>query len=471
MTDSRVVVVNSATATSATKAGDYRTTLIIDTHFDTLSRVRVFAPGEETEITAGTPLRNALTAAFSTNTKPALVRVAKAKGTATYTPVGVAEGNEYGFSITVNDAGTETTQNETYTVLAAGDAQDVCDALKTQFDLVTAITDVVTLTVVGTGDDAVLQISLDDNTDDFAITTFTGNYTLTGVASETPVDTLDDVVTYTNEFSFVCATSHVPSYQAALAAAIGSYEEKKYFTSTQLATGYEDWDGESVPNANDVPAVFRFNNYQRAHCHYNHQADTLFPELRMISTFTRLEPGRQNWQYASLPGVALAQRADLSRPLTTSDQLNLKATYASTDISLGGVTVSGGYEGSGNRMADGTRIEVLWWTDRASQKIKQLWETLLLRNDKLGMNDFDIPKFRNVADTWLRNEASAAGRTAALDPDNPPKIVMPTPSEIEFADKVSGTLRNIEVTAYYDASIDNVISNLTVTFFDPATEG
>jgi hypothetical protein len=191
----------------------------------------------------------------------------------------------------------------------------------------------------------------------------------------------------------------------------------------------------------------------------------------MISTFTRLEPGRQNWQFKKLDGLGIAQIADLSRPLSAGELINIKNANGSTIVNMGGVAVLSGYEGSGNRMADGTAIEIIWWLDRASQKIKQLWETLLLKSDKLGMNRFDIPKFRNVANYWLAGEASTAGRTAALDPNNPPKITMPSPDEIAFAEKVSGTLNNIDITAYYDPSIDNVISNLTVTFYDPAEEG
>lgn len=471
MTDSRIVVINSSTAVTATKEGDYRTTLILDTHFDTLDRVRTFAPDEQSTVPVGTPLRRALDAAFTPVTKPKFVLVGRSKGTATYAPVGVADGNEYGFTLNVDDAGTVTSQNETYTTGAAETAEDIVTALKTQFDLVTAITDVVTLTVVGTGADAVLQISLDDSSDDFSITTFTGDYTLTGTPTETGQETIDEVLTINDQFTFVVATSHTPSYQNALASVIGSYNNKLYFTSSQLSENYGTWDGTSIPAANNVMATFKYNGYGSAHCNYHHEADTKYPELLMISLFTRLEPGLQEWQFNRETVLPIAQRADLSKPLTTGDQTNIQNAGGSTTINLGGKAVFGGYEGSGGKMADGTAIQVRWWAIYAEIKIKALWETLILNSDKLGMNRFDIPKFRNLANGFLRRQASTLGRTAALDPDNPPKLVFPDPSDIVFADKVSGTLQNISITAYYDPAITNVITDLLVTYFDPDLEG
>ena len=170
MTNPNIVVVNSTVQQTGVDAGDYKTQIIIDTHFSTFDRVTSYASGGYSSVPTGSALRKALDAAFSPDIIPNIVKVGRSKGTAVYAPSGVADGNEYGFTITVDDAGVQTAQNETYTTGVGEDAEDIVTALKTQFDLVSAITDVVTLTVVGTGADAVLQIALDDSSDDFTIT-------------------------------------------------------------------------------------------------------------------------------------------------------------------------------------------------------------------------------------------------------------------------------------------------------------
>jgi hypothetical protein len=137
----------------------------------------------------------------------------------------------------------------------------------------------------------------------------------------------------------------------------------------------------------------------------------------------------------------------------------------------GGQSYVGGYDGGGNRMANGVRIESVYWTDRAAQVLKSRALTLLLNKNKMGMNDNDIAMVIGSFYTWLNTQVSTIGSTYALDPIRPFKITYPKASEISFDDKVAGLLQGITITAYSDASIDKIIADLTVTFYDPSLEG
>lgn len=468
MTDPRIIVVNTTIAQTAEPTADYKTQLIVDCNHLTFDRISTYAAGGYTTIPSGTLLKTALDAAFSTDVKPATVKVGRAKGAATYTPVGVADGNEYGFTITVKDG---YSLEETYTTGVGEDAQDIADALKAQFDLDANITDHVSLTVSGTGADAVLVVALVSGDDDFTVTNFTGDYTLTGTASETAGDTLDAIVEIDNGFTFITATDHTPAYQVALAAKTETLAEKMYHTSTDLAEAYATWDQVTIPDSNDVAGLFRFNNYSKSHCMYHHLADN-YIEMARVSEYSWMEPGTTDWQNTPLSGYPLAQVADLSRPINDAEQIQLKNRYAATTVSIiglaGGSPVVGGYEGLGNRMADGIRIETLHWSYRATQVIKQRMATIFLNSRKVGMNDRDINRLRGAITTWLDTQVSNDSGAKALDPVRPYKLTMPKASDISFEDKVAGVLNGINLIAYTDASVGQVVIDLTVTFNNPS---
>jgi len=255
-----------------------------------------------------------------------------------------------------------------------------------------------------------------------------------------------------------------------MAAAVQALIYKKYMTSSQLAENYGSWDEVSIPTANDVAATMAYNGYTRTNVYYHHDADNLYPEMRRVTRFSLPEPGRSNFQYKLLSGVGLAQTADGSRKLNPQELLELKKKYATTSVRDGGVTFVGGYDGLGNRMASGVRIESIYWTDRAAQKIKQIVLSYFLNREKVGLNDADISAIVGGIETWLDSQVSAVGSTFALNPLRPYKIDYPKAKDITFADQVAGLLQNLTITAYSDASMDKADIDLVVTFFDPALE-
>ncbi len=465
MTDPRIVVVNSEIAQTGAIAADYRTQLIVDCNHSTFNRVSTYAAGGYNSVPTGSKLRKALDAAFSVPVKPAVVKVGRAKGVATYAPVGVATGSTHGFTITVLDG---ETLNATYVATVGETAQDVVTELKALFDLEADITAHVTLAVVGTGSAATLTITPVSANDDFTLTNFTGNSIVSGTATEVPSDTLAAILDQDPDFTFVTSTSHTASYQTAMMAAIEVLEDKLYFTSSADAANYGTWVTTAVPNSADVSAVAKFNNYTKTHVQYHHLADN-YIEMARVSRFSYLEPGTTDWQYKELPGFGLAQVADGSRPLNAAELLQLKNKSASTVIRLGGLPRVGGMDGMGNRMGDGIRIESRHFVIRASHKFKELVATMFLNRNKIGMNDSDINAVGGALKSWLDTQISTPGKTAALDPVRPYIIKLPRAKDIPFEDKVSGFLNGIEVTAYADASTGKITIGFTVTFNNPST--
>lgn len=462
MTNPNIVVVNSTISQTGVDAGDYKTLLIVDPHWSSFDRVTSYAAGGYTDIPTTTKLYKALNAAFSQDLKPSVVKVGRAKGAAVYTPSAVAETKEYGFTITVKDG---YSLNETYTTGAAETAEDVVTALKTQFDLDSDITDHVTLTVSGTGAAAALIISLVASADDYTVTTFTGDYTLEGTASEAAADTLEAISDVDDDWSWLVTTSHTPSYQTAMASAVEALIYKKYFTSSQLEENYESWDEVSVPDPNNVGALIVYGGYTRTNVFYDHEADTKFPEAARYSKFALKEPGRSDFQCKEIVGFGRPSfRADASQQLNKQEILNLEQNFVTTIVRQGGLNLVAGNNGQGNRMASGVRIETKYWTDRAAQVIEQRVLSLKVNKDKLGFNDDDISSIKGTIESWLDTQVSTIGSTYALDPVRPFQVIVPKYKDISFEDKVAGLLQGIQVIAYSDASIDKVIVDLNVTF-------
>ena len=467
MANPQITVVNASLQVQGAAASDYSTLLIVDCNHLSLDRSAVYTglDSYSNTVPSGSALRKALDSAFSALPKPPQVVAGRAKGKAVLAPTGVADGIDFDFTIEVEDGHSLAVS---YTAGAAETAEDVATGLKADIDLDTDITDHVTATVVGTGADAVLELSLVASTDDFFLSAITDNLTVTGVASEAPADTLTAIREFNSQWTWIVSTDHTPSYQGTMAATATTLG-KLYVTSTNLEEAYGVWDGVSTPDSNDIGALFAFNEYNYAHCMYHDQADS-YPEAARITQFTHLKPGRSNFQYKSLSGFGVAQIADGTRALNDTELFNLSGKNISTILSYAGQSVVGGYKGTGNRMGSGTRMETMAVLVYFQQELKRKADSLLLRFPKLGMNENDFNKFRNSWQSFLDRNVSTASETAALDPYKPYTIEMPRPEDVSFEDRVDGILQDVKITCYLDASIDSAVINLVLTYRDPALE-
>lgn len=469
MTDPNITVINASLQVQSAAALDYSTVLIVDCNHLTFNRATVYTGPDSYSLTVptGSALRKALDSAFSVTPQPPQVVVGRSKGTATLTPTSVADGSVHDFDLEVADG---ETVNVSYTTGTSETAEDIATGWKADIDANTDITDHVTATVVGTGADAVLTISLVSSTDDFIVSNLTDNITITGTSTEAIGDTLTEVSQFNSQWTYITSTDHTPSYQVSAAAA-ASTREKPYITSTGLEEAYAAWDGTSTPDSNDVGATFAFNQYNFAHCFYHNNADD-YPEMARITRFTYLKPGRDNFQYQTLPGFGLAQIVDGTRALNPTELFNLAEKNISTIVTLGGSSVVGGMNGKGNRMSSGVRIETIAVLNYFRQELGRRTDTLLLRKPKLAMNDGDIGMFVNAWEYFLEDNVSGgAGDARALDPVLPYRIDVPKAKDISFEDRAEGLFENTNITCYLDASIDKVVLNIALTFRDPAQEG
>ena len=452
--------VNASLQLTAAAAIDYSTVLIVDCNHLTTDRTTVYTSvdGYSSVVPSGTPLRKMLDSAFSSSAAPAKVVVGRAKGDAIVTPADAIESDTYSFTIEVKDG---YSLSVSHTTASLEDQEDIATAWKALIDGDSNISDHVDATVTGTGVDASLTLTLvDSDSDDFALSDETDNVSYVSVISESPADSISGIREVNTDWTYIVATDHSPTYQDAMAVVATIYQ-KLYVTSTALEEAYQAWDGTSTPDANNIPAVFRFNQYNFAHCVYSHQADE-YPEAVRITEFTDVKPGKDDFQYKNLAGFQLAQIADGSRALNGNELYNLQNTYASTFISLGGVTVIGG-----NRVASGVRIEAIAVLNYFRQELQRKADTLMLRMRKLGINDNDIGLLRNVWATFLSSNVSVSGNTQALDPYKPYVITLPKAADYSFEERAEGTITG-SVVCYLDASIDSTVLNMTLTYRDPA---
>lgn len=468
MATTNTIIINKILQVTAAQAIDYSTLLIVDCNHLSFDRTTTYGGVLDyaTTIPSESNLAKALNSAFSVQTPPSEVVAGRAKGTAILSFPSVAETDAFDATITVLDGETVTAS---YVAAALDDAEVVATALKADIDAITDITDHVTATVVGTGVDAVLEISLVTDDDDFTVTNITDTIVVTGRATEPALTTLVEIENFNPDWTFIVSTDHTPSYQLSMAEA-ATLLQQPYFTSSNNSLLYSAWDGESTPDSNDIAALFAFNQYDYAHVTYHHQADD-YPEAARLTRFSTKKPGTSNYQYKAIGNFPLAQISDSTRALNTTELVNLKNKNCSTVINEGGEFVIGGYQGRGNRMASGKRIETIAFSIYASQEIKRRLSTLNLRFDKLAMNDKDFNLMKSVIAFFLdQNVSIGAGQAQALNPIKPYTITFPKASEIPFEDKADGILQNVKVVCYLDPSIDRSIIDLTFTFLDPALE-
>lgn len=462
MADNNIIRIVTSLATASAQAADYSTLLIVDTNHNSLTRLVQYTNSNYTTVAAGTPLRKALTSAFSATVKPPLVLAGRSKGTTTVTPTGVADGQLYEFSIEVADGATVTAS---YTAGAAEDEQDVVTGLKADIDLVTGVTDHVTATVVGTGADAVLEISLVASEDDYRVYGETANIDFSFTTTEAAADSLAAIIEQGRGFTHVISTDHTPAYVASMFAACNVLR-KPFFTSSSLIENINtNYDGETAPAANDIAGVLAHNNYLYGHVMYHERASD-YPEAVRVTQFTWLEPGTSDWQYKSLPGFGVAQHPTEGRPLNDTELVNLESKTASTILNEGGLSVISGRTGSGNRVGTGDRIEHVAWGLYAESKLTQRLRTLKFRKHKLGMNDSDINLVKGTMESWLNTQISQPGQAKAINPKAKWVIEFPKAKDLSFESQSSGLLESISVTVYMDASIDAIHAvpfNLTFT--------
>lgn len=452
-------VVNAELQLTAAAALDYSTVLILDAHHDSFERTTVYtSPDDYTSVPVGTPLRRALDSAFSASVRPSRVVVGRARGTFILTPSDIEETETYSFTIQILDGVTETING---TVDPGDTAEELAEAWFTSIDGSTDLTDHITAVVVGSGADAVLEISANTADDDFNVSGVSAGITTESVITESAADILENVSNFNTDWTYITSTDHTPSFQLSLGAQ-AAVLNKPYFTSTDLPVAYSAWAGiDVVPDPDDVGAQFAFNGNRFAHVMYHDRASD-YPEMARITEFTFLRPGEDAFNYKTLTGFGLALIEDGSRRLSTNELSNLQQRNMSTIVNLGGQPVV-----AGNRMATGIRIEAIAFSLYATQELGRRLDTLFLNGRKFGMNDADLGVMRNSISSWLNTNVSTPGRAKALDPHVPYTLLFPRARDISFEDRVDGIVR-FEAILYLDASIDSTRLNLTLTYRDPA---
>lgn len=460
MTNANITLVSPQLAVTAAQAVSTSTLVIIDTNHNSFDRTAIYTSSDYVSQTvAGTPLRAALNSAFLPSPKNSFVVAGRAKGTASLAPQDVADGELYEVTITVADGASVVAS---YTASVAEDAEDACTALKADIDAVTDITDHVTATVVGTGADAVLEVSLNTSDDDYTLSALSENLEVTYTTTEAATDTLSEIQKfYTDGFGFVISTDHTVTYVASMMAAC-EVANKIYVTSTQASDAYSTlFDGVTAPASSDVGAVAKFNQYEFTHVMYHDKADTEFPEAARITEFNWITPGETNWEHKSI-GFGVAQNVSEGRALSDGELINLASRNMSTVLSAKKNIVVAGWTGTGNRVATGARIEHVNFGQFAKENLETILMNYLVRVRKEGMNDAGIGRVKGQMEAWLNRYV---GPQQALNPARPYKLVFPKASDLSFEDQASGLLQSTTAELYMNASIDAIhVVPLTITF-------
>lgn len=415
--------------TTAPKISGFTDLIFIGSHRWFPERVRIYtskdALAEDMPTTSNEYIAGSL--AFSQKRPPDKIYIGRREADATLTPLNVAEGTVYTFTITVNDGDSALAQ---ITATAGQTAENIATAAKAVIDGDANVAAHVTATVVGTGAAATLEIVATASGDVFSLTAI-DNWGFEFSSTETAAEVKAAVAAENNNWYCVTTDDHSETFVTAMAAAVAG-ERKAYFVGLQEKTSISTAYSEA---ATDIAAKLRQLGYLNTAVYWHHEADTKFPETGYFASSGGYTPGEVTWINYPIIGIDVAKNPDTGLELSETEQLNLINRYASYSAinNLGTNTVFGGKTASGNWI-DEIRFSHYW-----PAKIEEGVGILILNQQgtKLG-GDKGIAAVKSACDTVSERLVTTSTKARGLDYF---KFTFPRNKDIPPADRASRVLR------------------------------
>lgn len=438
-------------ATSGVSRTGFGTPVFIGAHRWFPERMRTYTSvtGAAVDLPAGSDELIAVTAMFSQDRTPTVVKVGRREEDLILTPDVPAQDDVYSFTITDTDGDV---LNVAYTALVTDtDAEAIVDALKLLLDGDANIAAHVTSTKVGTGASATLQLSPILTTDTFhvaALVKLTDSYTATEVAATC----LSAVEAVDNDFYFITTHDHTEAWVLAMAAAVEA-RSKLYFMSTADTATIATL---AVP-ATDILGKITDLNYYRTVGMYHNTADTSFPECAWIGRCGPEDPGTITWANMKLAGVSAPLGAG-GLVLTATEELNLSARNANFVQTVGGIDITRQGQVMGEEW-----IDVIRGRDLLEARITEAYQNLLINAGKIPFTDSGINMVRSVLTTVLTRYTETPSSPNILEAGDTYTIDFDLAKDVSAGDKAARTF-NGSFTAYLSGAIHVVTVTGSLTY-------
>jgi hypothetical protein len=289
------------------------------------------------------------------------------------------------------------------------------------------------------------QFGISANTpgDWYAYTDVTGNLGVTDSTGE-PVTTLtsdlDAIAAADPDFYGVCVPDAASAEQIEAVATWTESNERIYIAHTMDS-------GVPTSAIDDIASTLRDNSFRRTHAQYQRTGHGDFPDAAMLGRMLPTEPGAATWEYKTLAGVPVDDPS-------ATEKTYLADKNAGWYESLSGANVT-----RNSRMADGTFIDVVIFTDWLRVRIQERIAAFFIARDKVPYTDGSVEALKGEISAVLKLGIAVGGLAA----DPAPTVTAPKVADVPVADRENRHLPDIRFSArlagaIHKATVRGVVS-------------
>lgn len=354
----------------------------------------------------------------------------------------------YSISMSTGDA----VSSASYKSLTTDDAETILGVLATSLASGAAES---TATVVGTGEDATLEI-VDTGATASVVDSasyLNSSFVSTEAAASLFAEILEEAE---QDFYFLTAEDHTEEFVLQMAAEVeatnSSDYPKQYCFSIQEAGTLTP----PVDPAVDTLGKSQELGYTRTAGRWHHNADTIFPEVWITAKMGQYIAGTSNWKFKIPTGIDAAKDLVTGKNLSSSKQGYIKDRNGSWFGIERGVNFN-----HGGKVASGEWADII----RSVDYMNDLIETRLLNlqlntsvNGKISFTSTDKTLVANVVDSVLAQCVDLKILTGYE-----PTVV---PDEVPFEDQANRILQGLDWTGYLAGAVNFIVVSGTLTYKD-----
>lgn len=401
-------------------------------------RIRTYTSADallEDGFSSNDPAYKALRGGFSQTPRPQSIKVGRVNSASVITvPEAVVDGLEYKLTINALDAPAAA---EVVVEGGTGDSkQTILDGIVSALSAQTEILDKVTLTVVGTDNDAVLNIEHKANDDWFSVTTLLNLVDTAGDVEESAAEMLAAIALEDDSWYYVTSEEKSVTFIEDLAAEVEArFKLFRYTTAEEGA--YAAVLSGSVKTVKD-------NQYFRTMPEYHHLAEDTYPEVSALAEIATFTTGRVTYHARIVSGVPAALNATGGN-LTSTQVSNMKSNevnfYDKVQISGSSFSTNPSIT-YGGKVASGELTMNIVTRDNLQVDLEATTTELMIRqkNGRLAFDETSLNKVRGAVRTVINQYESEDFHNFLL-PNT--IITIPRVSEISAADKAANVFKQV----------------------------
>lgn len=393
----------------------------------------------------------ALRGGFSQTPRPQSIKVGRINSKSVISaPEDVVDGLEYKLTVNAEDA--EAALELSITANSVDTAETIFDQVVTAITGNEGLNAKITPTIVGTGNDATLELDHKVNDDWFSVTNLLNLEDTAGDVDESAADMLAAIALEDDTWYYITCEEKSVSFIEDLAAETEA-RFKLYRYTTSEEGSYAATLAGSLKTVQD-------NQYFRTMGEYHHLAEDTYPEVAALGEISTFTTGRVTYHARIVSGVPAALNAE-GKNLTGTQVSNMKKNnvnfYDKVQIS-GASFASNPSITYGGKVASGELTMNIVARDNLQVDLEAALTELLIRQKegRLAFDETSLNKIRGTVRTILNNYVDEGFHNFIM-PN--PQITIPSVNNITAADKSA----NIFKQCTFKATLRGAIHMIEIT--------